>query len=218
MGDLKDIQSFCSADLSQSNQYYPFVNEPLKYGFDELEPYIDTKTMNLHYERHLQGYINNLNKVVEENAFLKKYSLKEMIQNTCNLPPNVQADVAHNAGGVYNHRFFFNGLSPDALHKPEGKLMYAINECFDNFETFKQYFTKVALDVFGSGYAWLVRCKNSSRLMVISTANQDSPLLYDLVPVVCIDVWEHAYYLKHYNDRKSYINDWFNVVDWRIIY
>ncbi len=210
--DLHD-ETHCEEN-NYTNNYYPFVNEPLKYDFNELEPYIDTKTMQLHYEKHLQKYIDNLNDVVANNPFLKKYSLEEMLRNICIFPPGLQCDIAHNAGGVYNHRFFFNELSPAALHMPQGKLLYAINERFDSFDAFKDYFTEKALGVFGSGYTWLTCCKDMSRLMVISTANQDTPLMYNLIPVICIDVWEHAYYLKHYNDRKAYINDWFNVVNW----
>lgn len=195
-----------------SNSYYPFVNLPLPYDYNALEPFIDEKTMYLHHSKHLNTYINNLNKVIEEFPCLKKYSLSELIKGNFKIPIDSQTALKNNAGGVYNHRFFFNGLTPKSQQKPAGSLLEAIESSFGSFDKFKEEFTKVALSVFGSGYAWLV---NSGRcLKIITTKNQDSPIKFCLKPIITIDVWEHAYYLKHNNLRGEYIDNWFNVVDW----
>lgn len=209
------------------NPCYPFVNTPLKYAYDALEPYIDEKTMRLHHDKHLQTYIDNLNGILEKNPGLQKRTLEELIMNWCRLPDCLQVPVRNNAGGVYNHRFFFDGLTPygknasgfgpdtcgcDLPANMTGYLAAAIDQQFGSFENFRAEFKKEALAVFGSGYAWLVidRC----RLKIIMTANQDTPLKHGLCPLLNLDVWEHAYYLKHYNVRADYIDDWFQVVDW----
>lgn len=193
------------------NEFYPFVNLPLPYDYDALEPYIDAKTMMLHHDRHLQTYIDNLNAVLRTNPWLQRLSLCELIQNASTLPYDTQTVVRNNAGGVYNHRFYFDGLHP-AGKQPCGALMTAINRDFGSLEQFQQAFQTAALSVFGSGYAWLAGC--CDQLHIITTSNQNSPIEAGLCPILTIDVWEHAYYLKHYNLRKDYIPDWFQVVNW----
>lgn len=197
-----------------NNDHYPFINLPLPYAYNALEPYIDEKTMRLHHDRHLQTYINNLNAVLKKNPRLRILSLEQLIGVSAGGDSESAKTVHNNAGGVYNHRFFFDGMIGHAHSlSPSGELEAALNSTFGSIAAFKNEFTKAALSVFGSGYAWLV---NDLRgLKIITTANQDTPLELGLCPILTIDVWEHAYYLKHYNMRVDYISDWFAVVNWK---
>ncbi|MFR5876636.1 MAG: superoxide dismutase [Eubacterium sp.] len=195
------------------NCSYPFENTPLPYAYNALEPYIDEKTMHLHHDKHLESYIKNLNAALEKYPQLQNQTLVQLIRNSSGLPCQIRTAVKNNAGGVFNHRFYFEGLSPDCEKEPNGKLLNAINKYFKSFDDFKQEFKKTALSVFGSGYAWLV-C-DRGRLKLVTTPNQNSPVENRLSPILCIDVWEHAYYLKHYNLRADYIDDWFQVVNWK---
>jgi len=194
------------------NNYYPFENLPLPYSFEALEPYIDAKTMMLHHNRHLQTYINNLNSLLEENPNLQRLPLEKLLSCRLSLPDKTKTAVRNNAGGVYNHRFYFDLLANPADREPDGKLLKRINCDFKSFDNFKFEFKKAALSVFGSGYAWLV-C-DSRQLKIVTTANQNCPISMGMKPILTIDVWEHAYYLKHYNLRADYIDDWFNVINW----
>lgn len=194
------------------NDCYPFVNLSLPYDYDALEPFIDEKTMYLHHNKHLQTYINNLNSVLQNNCFLQNMSLNQILKSSSILPNSQRTEIMNNAGGVFNHRFFFNMMTPSSGKMPFENLEKAISNCFKNFEQFEEKFRAAAMSVFGSGYAWLVIDKG--RLRIITTANQNTPLQLGVCPLLCIDVWEHAYYLKHYNVRVDYINDWFNVIDW----
>lgn len=194
------------------NNYYPFVNTPLPYSYHALEPYIDEKTMQLHHDRHLQAYIDHLNAALEGCPRLQALSLEQLIRTSGRLSRDLQAEIRNNAGGVYNHRFFFEGLTNPTQGAPEGMLAQGINRFFCSYEGFLSQFKEAALSVFGSGYAWLVcdRCC----LKIMTTANQDSPVEWGCRPILCIDVWEHAYYLKHYNIRADYIDDWMQVINW----
>lgn len=194
------------------NSCYPFVNLPLPYEYDALEPYIDEKTMHLHHDRHLQTYIDNLNTVLKNEPALQKMSLEQLIRNAGKFPKRIQTAVANNAGGVYNHRFFFQGLTPssDAACAPE--FIQEISCCFDSLENFCDIFKKAALSVFGSGYAWLVYGRCGLRIM--TTANQNSPVEQGFRPLIALDVWEHAYYLKYCNMRSDYIDNWFKIINW----
>ncbi len=194
------------------NNIYPFINLPLPYAYDALEPYIDEETMRLHHDRHLQTYINNLNAALKEQPHLQRFTLEQLIRHASRLPQPLQSTIRNNAGGIYNHRFFFNGLTNPAARQPVGKLAQAIRQQFGSFNAFREEFKKAALSVFGSGYAFLV--VHRGRLAIITTPNQNTPLEQTLCPVLAIDVWEHAYYLKHYNDRSSYIDDWFLIINW----
>lgn len=194
------------------NNHYPFVNLPLPYDYDALEPFIDTQTMHLHHDRHLQTYIDNLNKTLADYPNLQNMTLEELIQNADKLPCSIQKTIRNNAGGVYNHRFYFNMLTNPSSEFPEGKLRKAIYEAFENYPRFKDLFKQAALSVFGSGYAWLISDKGKVR--IITTANQNTPIEYGLTPILAIDVWEHAYYLKHYNKRADYIDNWFQIINW----
>lgn len=195
------------------NNYYPFINTPLPYAFDALEPYIDAKTMYLHHDRHLQTYIDNLNDALKNEPELQKLSLEQLIRISCKLPKRLQAPIRNNAGGVYNHRFFFKELAPPPQALTDTDLLGEINHFFGSLENFNAAFKKAALSVFGSGYAWLV--KDNSALKIVTTPNQVSPVEQHFQPVLTVDVWEHAYYLKHYNVRSDYIDDWFQVIDWQ---
>lgn len=194
------------------NNYYPFVNMSLPYAYDALEPYIDEKTMHLHHDRHLQTYIDNLNKLLEENPALQQFSLEELLVRWCRLPQQLQIPVRNNAGGVFNHRFYFDSMKEPAASCQAPRLFHEMSLRFKSPEDFKSQFKEAALSVFGSGYAWLV--SHGGRLKIITTANQNTPPLNSMTPLLTIDVWEHAYYLKHYNARAAYIDDWFRVINW----
>ncbi|SHH85685.1 superoxide dismutase, Fe-Mn family [Sporobacter termitidis DSM 10068] len=196
------------------NEHYPFVNPPLPYAYDALEPYIDTKTMHLHHDRHLQTYVNNLNDALKEHPELHSWTLEQLVYNADRLPASIQQSIKNNGGGVYNHIFYFDGMSNSEARSQAGMLYTAIVKEFGSAEQFYEAFKKAALSVFGSGYAWLVVDKDGS-LKIVTSANQDTPIAQDLCPVAAIDVWEHAYYLKHYNERAAYIDDWLHVADWK---
>jgi Superoxide dismutase len=195
------------------NEHYPFVNPPLPYSYDALEPYIDTKTMHLHHDRHLQTYVDNLNSTLKDYPELHNWSLEQLIYNVDSLPIAIQQSVRNNGGGVYNHIFYFNGMSNSESRSQAGVLYHAIMRDFGSIQQFYDSFKKQALSVFGSGYAWLV-VDQSGKVKTFASANQDTPFVQSQCPVAAIDVWEHAYYLKHYNERASYIDDWFNVANW----
>ena len=194
------------------NEYYPFVNLPLPYAYDALEPYIDEKTMHLHHDKHLQTYIDNLNKVLDAHPELQSLSLTELLKYLSRMPADVQQPIRNKGGGVYNHRFYFALLTNPSEGEAVGHLGEAITRTFGSFQNFKDQFKQAALSVFGSGYAWLVL--NNGRLEIMTTANQNTSIELRLGPILAIDVWEHAYYLKHYNVRADYIDDWFKVVNW----
>lgn len=213
------------------NHYYPFVNTPLPYDYSALEPFIDEKTMHLHHDRHLQTYIDNLNKLLEENPSLRRFSLEELLIHWCRLPRPLQTPVRNNAGGVFNHRFYFDGMSPARMPRTSAPscscpreipglgnqtaFSEELSRYFGGPKEFQAQFKEAALSVFGSGYAWLVA--ENRRLVITTSANQDTPLSKNQYPLLNIDVWEHAYYLKHYNVRAAYIDDWLRVVNWRMV-
>lgn len=195
------------------NNYYPFVNTPLPYLYNGLEPFIDEETMHLHHDRHLQTYIDNLNRFLEENPALQQFSLEELLSIWRRLPCHLQAPLRNNAGGVYNHRFYFNGMTPPGSPCSAPRLFEAMSRQFGSPEKFQAQFKEASLSVFGSGYAWLVLDRGC--LKIVTSANQDTPLFHSRALILNIDVWEHAYYLKHYNLRAAYIDDWFRVVNWK---
>lgn len=185
------------------NNLYPFINTPLPYSYDAMDPYIDTKTMWLHHNRHLQAYIDNLNMLLKNLPELQKWPLEKLLTEYHELPVELQTPIRNNAGGIYNHRFFFNELARQFPRKD-------IIAFYGSVEYFKTVFKRAALSVFGSGYVWLVSEGPIPR--IITTANQDVPDLKTVHPLLNLDVWEHAYYLKHYNVRADYIEDWFRIV------
>ncbi|MEQ2678646.1 superoxide dismutase [Enterocloster citroniae] len=195
------------------NQHYKFVNTPLPYSYNAMEPYIDEKTMYLHHDKHLQTYIDNLNNALSQYPEFQTWTLEQLLVNVPSLPTDLQTAVTNNGGGVFNHQFYFSNLTNPAPSQPVGLLAESINMEFGSFQDFQNQFKTAALSVFGSGYTWLV-VNAVGQLAIITTKNQDTPLPLGMCPVLNLDVWEHAYYLKHYNLRGDYIDDWFHVVNW----
>lgn len=187
----------------------------LKYGYDELSDYIDSKTMETHYSKHYLGYINNLNKVLKE-ANIKESDIDKLLKNSDNISNNA---IRNNAGGLYNHMLYFDIMSPTPEKLDEkGDLLKKINETFGSVDGLKEQLKEAATKQFGSGWAWLI-VKEDGTLAVTSTANQDNPLMSVVevqgIPILGIDVWEHAYYLKYKNLRADYVDAFFNVLDWK---
>ncbi|MCL6506441.1 MAG: superoxide dismutase [Bryobacteraceae bacterium] len=192
----------------------PFELPPLPYPFDALEPYIDKMTMEIHHGKHHGAYVANLNKALESAPNLAGKTIEELLASECAIvPDNIRTAVRNNGGGHVNHSMFWVIMAPRAGGQPSGKLAEAINSVFGSFDQFKQKFTEAAMGRFGSGWAWLTRDK-AGRLEVYSTANQDSPLMEGKFPIMGLDVWEHAYYLKYQNRRAEYVAAWWNVVNW----
>ena len=198
------------------SEHYPFVNYPLPYSYNALEPYIDEKTMHLHHDRHLQTYVDNLNAILKANPQLQNMTLEQLILYAPTLPANIRTPLLNNAGGVYNHRFYFDNMTSPGIDRPLGIFAFYINQAFGSFQNFEDQMAAAALSVFGSGYAWLV-ADHDGTLKIITTSNQDPPLSMNLHPLLNLDVWEHAYYLKHYNNRPAYIHNWFHVVNWKTV-
>jgi superoxide dismutase, Fe-Mn family len=194
-----------------------FTLAPLPYATDALEPFIDKQTMEIHHGRHHKAYVDNLNKALATQTSFAGLSLEAILNR---LRSKDDAALRNNGGGHWNHAFFWESLSPDKNQTPGEKAKTAIDATFGSFENFKTEFTKAALGRFGSGWAWL--CKNKEgRLSILSTPNQDNPLMHRItntknaVPVLGIDVWEHAYYLKYQNKRADYVNAFYNIINWR---
>lgn len=188
----------------------------LKYSYDALEPHIDKMTMEIHYSKHHQAYVDNLNKALEGNERFQQMDIEEILKSLDEVPENIKNAVRNNGGGHYNHTLFWNILSPNGGGKPEGELGKRIDEDLGGFDKFKEDFKKAALGQFGSGWAWLVIGKGG-KLEIVATPNQDNPVSQGKKPLLGIDVWEHAYYLKYQNKRADYIDAWWNVVDWKKI-
>ncbi|MGD6841328.1 superoxide dismutase [Bacillus infantis] len=184
----------------------------LPYAYDALEPNIDKETMNIHHTKHHNTYVTNLNNALEGNEELLSKTVEEVVSNLDAVPESVRTAVRNNGGGHANHSLFWQILSPNGGGEPAGELADAISSKFGNFESFKEEFAKAATTRFGSGWAWLV--VSNGELEVTSTPNQDSPLMEGKTPVLGLDVWEHAYYLKYQNRRPEYINNFFNAVNW----
>ncbi len=192
----------------------PFENTPLPYAFDALEPYIDARTMEIHHDRHLQAYIDGLNRAIAPFPALQNCTAARLAVLNAPALRCIRPALCRNAGGVFDHRFYFAGMTPDGSRRlPYGALQAAVLQTFGTQAAFEDAFTKAALGVFGSGYVWLVR-DVAGRPRIITTANQDTPMARGLRPLLCCDVWEHAYYLKHQNRRADYAADWLRVADW----
>jgi Fe-Mn family superoxide dismutase len=187
----------------------------LPYAFDALEPHIDAQTMQIHHGKHHQAYINNLNAALEAHPDLQGKSVEDLIKDLNALPEAIRTAVRNNGGGHANHSLFWTLLGPNAGGAPTGKAAEAINGTFGSFDAFKEAFAKAATTRFGSGWAWLV--SSSGKLAIESTANQDSPIMEGKKPILGLDVWEHAYYLKYQNRRPDYIGAFWNVVNWATV-
>ena len=184
----------------------------LPYAFDALEPHIDAQTMQIHHGKHHQAYINNLNAALEAHPDLQSKSVEDLIKDLNALPEAIRTAVRNNGGGHANHSLFWTLMAPNAGGAPTGKAADAITGAFGSFDSFKEQFAKAATTRFGSGWAWLV--SSSGKLAIESTANQDSPIMEGKTPILGLDVWEHAYYLKYQNRRPDYIGAFWNVVNW----
>jgi superoxide dismutase, Fe-Mn family len=185
---------------------------PLPYESNALEPYIDMLTMEIHHDRHHATYVNNLNNALKEHDTGNK-TVEELITELDRIPEEVRTVVRNNGGGHANHSLFWEILSPNGGGEPTGELAEAINQTFGSFEKFKLSFTDTAIKRFGSGWTWLV-VRNDGTLAVMSTPNQDNPLMGGQTPILGLDVWEHAYYLKYQNKRPDYIGAFWNVINW----
>jgi Fe-Mn family superoxide dismutase len=184
----------------------------LPYAHNALEPHIDAQTMEIHHGRHHATYVNNLNAALESYPDLQQKSIEELIGNLDAVPEAIRTAVRNNGGGHANHTLFWEILSPNGGGAPSGALADAINAAFGSFDNFKAEFTKAATTRFGSGWAWLI--VDGGKLAITSTPNQDSPLMEGKTPILGLDVWEHAYYLKYQNKRPDYIAAFWNVVNW----
>lgn len=203
----------CTVMFADTQKNGEFKLMPLPYAYDALEPYIDKETMIIHHTKHHKAYVDNLNKLLSNYPDLSSKTLEELLTNLDTLPKDIKQGVINNAGGVYNHNFFWTIMAPNQKGIPMGDLAKSIERDFGSFEEFKSKFKESAMSRFGSGWAWLVSDKNG-KLSIISTANQDTPISIGLTPIIGIDVWEHAYYLKYQNKRSDYIDNWWNIVNW----
>jgi superoxide dismutase, Fe-Mn family len=193
----------------------PFNVPDLRYPFDALEPFIDAETMRIHHDKHHGAYVTNLNKAVEGSEY-SSWSIEALAKDWSKLPENLKTVVRNNGGGHYNHSLFWDLMSPGSGGKPTGPLASAIDRDLGGFDAFKAELTKAGLGRFGSGWAWL-SLGPDKKLLVESTPNQDNPLSENRFPVLGVDVWEHAYYLKYQNRRADYLEAFFNVVDWKAV-
>jgi Fe-Mn family superoxide dismutase len=193
-----------------------FTLPPLPYAPDALEPHIDKLTMEIHHGKHHNAYVTNLNKALESAPALSHKTLEELLANNCAIvPENIRTAVRNNGGGHINHSMFWKIMGPRGGGAPVGNVAQAIVGAFGSFDAFKEKFNAAGVGRFGSGWAWLL--KTASGVEIISTANQDSPIMEGKNPVFGCDVWEHAYYLKYQNRRPDYLAAWWNVVNWKEI-
>ena len=190
-----------------------FTLPPLPYDFSALEPHIDAKTMEIHHGKHHQTYVNNLNAAIEKAPELASKSIEDLMRNVNTLPEAVRTPIRNNGGGHWNHSMFWQIMAPKAGGEPGGALGAAIKSAFGDFAKFREQFSAAGVGRFGSGWAWLIN--TGGKLSIVSTPNQDNPLMEGQKAVMGLDVWEHAYYLKYQNRRPDYINAWWNVVNWK---
>ncbi len=187
--------------------------KPLPYAHDALEPHYDRETLEIHHGKHHQAYVNNLNGLLKDHPDLAAKSLEDLLKSLDQVPAAIRQKVLNNAGGVWNHDFFWESMGPGKGGTPSGKLAELITAAFGDFETFKARFKESALAQFGSGWTWLILTADGG-LEIQNTSNQDCPLSKGLKPLLTVDVWEHAYYLKFQNRRPDWVDSWWNVVDW----
>ena len=192
---------------------YPFTLQPLNYAYDALEPYMDAETMEIHHTKHLNTYMTNLNVVLEKNPRFRDLTAKQLLVGLNDLPDHTKTVVKNNAGGVYNHVLFFDLMKKGVPETADGPLYDAIVSKFGSMRKFKEAFKNEALSVFGSGWVFLVS-DESGALSLVKTANQDVPDLATYTPIIAIDVWEHAYYLKNQNRRPEYVDHFLHVLNW----
>ncbi|MEK6889746.1 MAG: superoxide dismutase [Nanoarchaeota archaeon] len=191
-----------------------FTLPKLPYAYDSLEPVIDMKTMEIHHTKHHQTYVDKLNLALEKHPELQKKKVEELLKDLSKIPEEARNAVRNHGGGHYNHSLFWELMTPNLKDREmKGKVVEAINKEFGSFDKFKESFNNAGLNRFGSGWAWLVSHKG--KLEICSTANQDCPISEGKIPLIGLDVWEHAYYLKHMSNRKAYVESFWNVVNWK---
>ena len=195
-------------------QHYPFQLEPLPYSYDALEPFIDQSTLHFHHDKHLQTYVDNLNKTLAPFPQLHNKTLEELLCNLDDIPADIRTAVQNNGGGVYNHQLYFDSMRSPAGQEPCGALEEALVRDFGSVRQWKEQMSQAATGVFGSGWAWLVSDQDGT-LMVLTTANQDVPDLKLYTSIFPIDVWEHAYYLQYQNRRPDYVEGWHKLIHWK---
>lgn len=206
---------FAKTAPAESNTDGPFTLSKLPYAYDALEPHIDARTMEIHHDKHHATYITNLNKALAQMPHDKTTSIETLLKDLSSVPENLRSAVRNHGGGHYNHSLFWQMMIPGGGGKPTGDLAKAIMGSFGNLDGFKIRFTEAATRVFGSGWTWLVL--DHEQLKIETTANQDSPISSGKIPLLGIDLWEHAYYLKFQNKRADYIAAWWNVVNWDFV-
>ncbi len=197
------------------NETFPFQVEPLPYPYNGLEPAISKETLEFHHDKHYKTYVDNLNGILADFPKLQDMTLEDLLIHLEDLPADIQTGIRNNGGGVYNHQLYFRCMQGDGFSMPEGDLANAIHRDFESVDNFNRVITNAAVKQFGSGYAWLV-CENG-KLSVLSTANQETPISDSKHPLLCIDVWEHAYYLQYQNRRADYIANWLNLINWEYV-
>ncbi|MCI9436624.1 MAG: superoxide dismutase [Lachnospiraceae bacterium] len=193
---------------------YPFVVRPLPYEYDALIPVLDEETLTFHHDKHYKTYVDNLNAALADYPELQKKSLTELLTDINRLPAAVKTAVRNNGGGVYNHELYFDSMKSPVGQEPAGALAEAIDRDFGSYRQWKEQMKQAAVSKFGSGWAWLVSDKNGT-LSIVQTANQDVPDLEEYIPILLVDVWEHAYYLQYQNRRADYVEGWFGLINWR---
>lgn len=208
---METIAATGAAGAVQAGAKQPFTLPPLPYAMDALEPYIDARTLEFHYGKHHAAYVNNLNAAIAGYPELAGKTIEELISRPAALPEAIRTAVRNNGGGHANHTFYWNSMKKGG-GQPKGELARAVEQRFESFEKFQEQFTKAAMGVFGSGWAWLTLA--GRELLIEQTANQETPLAADHVPLLVVDVWEHAYYLMYQNRRADYLAAFWNVIDW----
>ena len=195
-------------------QTYPFDLMPLPYDYDALEPYMDAETLHYHHDKHLKTYVDNLNTLLKDQPLYQSWTLEELLTRLDELPEELRQPVMNNAGGVYNHQLFF-----ETMHTPvnENPMEPYLQKAFGSYENFVKSMSDHALSQFGSGYAWLV-INPDHQLEILNTPNQNNPISNGNIPPLCVDVWEHAYYLKYKNLRKDYVTNLFHLINWQEVY
>jgi superoxide dismutase, Fe-Mn family len=189
-----------------------FEVPPLPYAYNALEPHVDEMTMRIHHDKHHGAYVSNANAALEKHSNLQGKTIEEILADISKVPEDIRTAIRNNGGGHANHTLFWQVMAPNAGGQPTGAVADAIKSSFGSFDAFKEQFSKAAMGRFGSGWAWLIDA--GGKLTVESTANQDSPLMEGKKPILGLDVWEHAYYLKYQNRRADYVGAWWHVVNW----
>lgn len=210
----KEAQTADCEVIYMKAEVYPFVVRPLPYEYDALVPVLDQETLMFHHDKHYKAYVDNLNSALADYPELQQKSLVELLSDISALPDAIQTAVRNNGGGVYNHELYFDSMKGAVGQEPSGALAEAIDRDFGSYRQWKEQMKQAAVGKFGSGWAWLVSDRDG-KLSIVQTSNQDVPDLEKYVPILLVDVWEHAYYLQYQNRRADYVDGWFSLINWR---